>query len=288
VQRARFLRTRPSTNGKKTVIKTIIISLSSGSTVGSIPWTVLLLLVVMQPAITAAAEQELRVYAEANAVDSRVIETSDGSRVEGYASELVRAVLADAGYTANIQVVPWPRLMSLLGTEANVLGFNMTRTPEREDRFHWFGEIRPVNFQLWGLRDRLDELPRTLEAARDLRISAFRDDVVEQYLLARGFSNLVYVTDSSDTWGMLSRRRIDLIPYIQSGAENFMSRLADARDSLVPVIALEEISTAHYLVMSKNSDAALVLQLQQAYERLEDSGAYERILGPSLQRSPTQ
>lgn len=224
------------------------------------------------------AAQQLRVYAEANAIDSRVVETSDAIHIEGYASDLVRILLAQSGYTADIRVVPWPRLMNSLLSEPNVLGFNMTRTPDREDQFHWIGQIRPVKFQLWGLRERIDELPQTLDGARDLRTSSYRKDVVEQYLLSKGFTNLVYVTDSSDIWGMLLRRRIDLIPYIESGVQDLMARLEEVRDSLVPIVDLEEISTAHYLVMSKNSDPEIVEKLTTMYQSLIDNGELERIL----------
>ena len=93
-----------------------------------------------------AAEPQIRVYAESFAADSRVVETSDGSFVEGYGSDFIRAVIAEAGLTADILVVPLPRLMYFLQNEPNVLGFNMTSTPEREDQIHWIGEIRPVNF----------------------------------------------------------------------------------------------------------------------------------------------
>ena len=140
-----------------------------------------------------AAESTIRVYAESFAADSRVVETSAGPTVEGYASDFVRAVLTLAGYTADINVVPWPRLVNFLNTSPNVLGFNMTRTPDREDRYHWIGEIRPVMFQLWGLQERIGEFPESLEEAQSLRISTYRNDVVEQYLLGKGFANLVYV-----------------------------------------------------------------------------------------------
>lgn len=242
----------------------------------------IVLLFLATASLSSAAE--LRVYAEKNAVDSRTVVTNEGTRIEGYASDLVRTLLAEAGHTADIRVVPWPRLMISLETEPNVLAFNMTRTPDREERFHWIGEIRPVTFQLWGLGERAHELPTVLEDVRDYRISAFRDDVVEQYLLSKGFTNLVYVSDTSDVWGMLERRRIDFIPYIRSGMEEFMSRLDYAGDALVPVIELEEISTAHYLVMSKSSDPELVGLLQATFQRLVENGAYEQLLGDTAGR----
>ena len=211
-----------------------------------------------------AAEQQITVYAESFAPDSRVVINGDELYVAGHASDYVRAVTAQVGLTANILVVPWPRVIYFLQTEANVLGFNMTRTPEREGQFHWIGEIRPVRFTLWGLRERLDELPQSLNDAQSLSISAFRNDVVEQHLLGRGFDNLVYLSENSDTLDMLIRGRIDLIPYSRFAMEEAMTRRADLRDLIVPIYDLEEVSTAHYLVMSKNSDPELVEELKGA------------------------
>ena len=229
-----------------------------------------------------AAESTIRVYAESFAADSRVVETSAGPTVEGYASDFVRAVLTQAGYTADINVVPWPRLVNFLNTSPNVLGFNMTRTPDREDRYHWIGEIRPVMFQLWGLQERIGEFPESLEEAQSLRISTYRNDVVEQYLLGKGFANLVYVYENYDPIRMLRRRRIDLIPYSRFAMQDLMDRQTSIRDELVPFFSLAEISTAHYLVMSKNSDPALVQQIQQAFQTLVASGVHQEILGDTL------
>lgn len=225
-----------------------------------------------------AAESPIVIYAESSALDSRIGRSATGIRIEGYASDLARALLAEAGFTAEIRIVPWPRLMSVLQSEPNVLALNMTRTPGRENLFHWIGEIRPVTFQLWGLRERAGELPRTLAEARDLRVSAYRNDVVEQYLLSEGFSDLIYVSENYDSMAMLQRRRIDLIPYSQDAMSELMSRQNDIQQQLIPLIDLEAISTAHYIVMSKTSDPGFVARVRSAYQALVDSGEFDQIL----------
>ena len=240
------------------------------------------LFIILMAGTCQAAESTIRVYAESFAADSRVVETSAGPTVEGYASDFVRAVLTQAGLTADINVVPWSRLVNLLDSTPNVLGFNVTRTPEREDRYHWIGEIRPVTFQLWGLEERTGEFPQSLEEAQSLRVSAYRNDVVEQYLLGKGLENLVYVYENYDPIRMLRRRRIDLIPFSRFAMEDLMSRQEGIRNAIVPVFDLEDISTAHYLVMSKSSDPGLVQQMQQAFQALIDSGVHQEILGDTL------
>jgi polar amino acid transport system substrate-binding protein len=230
---------------------------------------------LMLPALPSlAAEARLTVYAELEEADNY----PPGSTVPvpiGPGGDLIALLLAEAGMEADIRVVPWPRLIRALDSRRNVLAFSMTRTPEREDRYHWIGMIRPVSFKLWSLAERADEFPDTLEEARDYRISAIRGDVVENFLRNSGFTNLVYLSESSNTLTMLRRDRIDLMPYIESGIESYLARRNATPDTLVPVIDLDAISTGHYVVMSKPSDPELVQQLKDAYQAVLSRGDWQ-------------
>lgn len=232
--------------------------------------------------VASSHAAELTVYAELEEAGNF---PNDGVQPVpiGPGHELVLAVLAEAGYDADVRVVPWPRVVHSLESRKNVLAFSMTRTPQREELYHWIGLIRPVNFKLWALPERADEIPDTLEAARDLRISAIRGDVVENYLLSKGFTNLVYLSESSNTLIMLRRDRIDLMPYIESGMPDYLARKNASPDALVPVLDLEEISSGHYIVMNKQSDPELVKKLQDAYQAVVDSGRFDHILGATRQ-----
>ena len=74
------------------------------------------------------AAAQITVYTETTAADS-------------ISNQLVSDVLSVAGYDATISVVPWTRLVQLLDSQPNVLAFSMTRTPYREDLYHWIGLI---------------------------------------------------------------------------------------------------------------------------------------------------
>ena len=239
---------------------------------------VISLFLILNAALPGVAQEtQLRVYAE---LEERANYSADSDKPVpiGPAYDLVLAVLAEAGYEADTQVVPWARLVHSLESQADVLGFSMTRTPDRENRFHWIGLIRPISFKMWALPEREDEFPAALEAARDLRISAVRDDVVEKYLLEKGFTNLVYLSQTSNTLTMLRRNRIDLMPYIESGMPGYLQRKNEAPGTLIPVYDLKEISTGHYIVMSKQSDPELVRRLQDAYQATVASGEYDDIM----------
>jgi polar amino acid transport system substrate-binding protein len=226
-----------------------------------------------------AAERQFVVYSEPNRTDSWPVETYDTVRVEGLASDLVRTLFSELGYSADIQLLPWSRVMHSVKSEANTFAINMTRTPSREERFHWIGLIRPVSFKLWGLNQRVHEFPTQFEKARNFRIIASRGDVVSEYLESQGFTNLVYTTPTSNTWELLLRNRVDLIPYTKMGIENFLVRNGQPMGAMTPVITIDDISTAHYLVMNKDSDPELVNKFTTAYHNLVDSGIYREILG---------
>ncbi|GAB5500730.1 MAG: hypothetical protein PsegKO_30410 [Pseudohongiellaceae bacterium] len=106
--------------------------------------------------------------------------------------------------------------------------------------------------------------------------------MVEQYLPSEQCPNLVYVSESYDSLAMLQRGRIDLIPYNQIAMEELMSESTSARELLLPMIELEEVSTAHSLVISKSPNPALVAQLTAAFQALVDSGKHAEIPGASL------
>ena len=224
-----------------------------------------------------AAETPLKVYSELEEADN-FPENSDVAVPIGPGFTITTAVLAEAGYTADVRVVPWPRVVHSLDTEQNVLAFSMTRTPEREDRYHWIGLIRPISFKLWTLAELAGELPDTLEEAKHLRVSAIRDDVVENYLIGKGFNNRVYLSENANVITMLRRGRIDILPYIESGMASFLARKNEPPGTLVPIIDLEEISTGHYIVMSKQSDPELVRLLQDSYQALVERGEFDELI----------
>ncbi|GAB5498770.1 MAG: ABC transporter substrate-binding protein [Pseudohongiellaceae bacterium] len=231
-----------------------------------------------------AADSPLTVYAELEEAANFPGENSAPVPV-GPAFDIVSAVIAEAGYQADVRVVPWARVIHSLESQDNVLAFSMTRTPDREDRFHWIGLLRPVAFKMWALPERAAEFPASLEDAKDLRVSAERGDVAEKYLLAKGFTNLIYLSQESNSLTMLRRDRIDLMIYIESGMPAYLARKNEPPGTLVPVYDLEEISTGHFMVMSKQSDPELVQLLRDSYQAVVDSGRFDHLIRPGRTES---
>lgn len=80
----------------------------------------------------------------------------DGGQVSGFATELLQAVMQQAGYSVDIQLMPWARAYRLVMEGPDRIIYSITRTPQREPLFHWVGPISPRQIKLYRLNSRSD------------------------------------------------------------------------------------------------------------------------------------
>lgn len=231
------------------------------------------------PVLGQAPTAKLNIYTEVRDGSDIISDELGNSWVDSPSSRIMRAMLEESGLEFQVSVVPWSRILKGLETESNALAYPVLRTPEREDRFHWLGLIRPIEANLCGMRNRLDELPRTLSDARDFRIGVIRGDSFDDYLRAAQMPNIVYIGNNTPMFSMLERNRIDLMPFTQFGIDLLLQGLQLPSDTLVPVIRLDALSRSLYFVMGLDSDPELVERVSLAYRRIVENGTFERLEG---------
>jgi len=226
-----------------------------------------------------ALAADLQIFTETRDASELITDENGHTRTSNTMSILIEAMLVESGLDYTSEVVPWSRMLSNLSVEPNTLAYPILRIPEREERFLWIGFLQPVDAYLYGLSSRSEQLPYSLEEARDYRIGAMRGDAFHNYFDAQGYDNLVIIGNNTPWLTMLERGRIDLMPYAQSGVENYLSRLDAPADMLEAVIRLDDLSHPLYFVMNLDSDPELVEIITRAYERVVQSGTFERIQG---------
>jgi len=190
---------------------------------------------------------------------------SNDEPILGYATELVHLLLAEAELSYDIQIGPWARAIKGIDSTPNVLVYSMARTARREDKYYWIGVIRPIQYRLFGLKKYKDTLPKTLEAAREFRVSVGRAGVVHDFLERKKFTNLVEVNSISRYVHMLIRERVDLVPYNELMFGLFAERLGFKKERFVSSVKLEGISTSIYIVLSKKSKPELADKLKTTW-----------------------
>lgn len=229
-----------------------------------------------------AADEFLQVYTELN-MPNNYLEYEEGP-VVGYVTELVREVLNETGFDYNIEIVPWIRAVQAIDSSPNVIVYSMARTAEREDKYHWIGKTLPLDFYLYGLKDRVEELPKSLEEAVNASIGVIRADVVALYLESQQFTNLVYVRDPSLNLSMIERNRIDLFPYAKREIGLFAKRNGFDENKLIGMFKLDYISNDLFIVASKGTSDSIIQKLRLAYQSVIASGKHDEIMNPLFEQ----
>lgn len=229
--------------------------------------------------IAADSYPVIELHAQVRIANMAVNDDSEIATGPSESTQLIMAVLEEAGLDYEFNLSPWTRIYQLLESRPNVLSYPVARIPEREDTVFWIGMMRPIRLSLYGLKENSDRLPTTLEASRDFRIGVLRDDAIDNYLLSQGFEDLIRFSSLENSLDMLQRGRFDLFPFEAVGIERTLQQENLPPDLVVPMVPLEAISTESFFALSLATDDVVKRRLRAAYVEIVASGAFESIMG---------
>lgn len=207
--------------------------------------------------------------------------TVDGE-LTGMATEVVRAVLKEAGEETRIRSMPWARAYDTALNTDNVLIYSIARTPQRESLFKWVGVIAPTRWYLFSLPGTHFDL-KTLEDARQYQIATVKADVGEQYLIDKGFAigrNLQSSNKYEHNYEKLKAGRVQLWISNELNA-HYLVRQASGNPSeaAIPQLSLDDLGGADGLCMafSRGTPDEVVERFRQALKRVRADGRYDAI-----------
>ncbi|PVZ16482.1 MULTISPECIES: ABC transporter substrate-binding protein [unclassified Pseudomonas] len=212
--------------------------------------------------------------------------SSDG-RVTGLSTEIVQAVMREAGASARIEVLPWARAYDMALNVPNVLIYSIARTAEREPLFQWVGALAPTRWYLYSLADRPVRLDN-LADARGHQIATVHEDVGEQYLIGKGFkpgSELQATSKYEYNYRKLKVDHVELWISNELNAVYLVRKNGDDPDKvLVKSLALPELSRDEglSLAFSRGTPPETVDRFRAALARLRADGTIEAILNKWL------
>lgn len=186
----------------------------------------------------------------------------------GPAVDKVKALLADTGIEAPIEVFPWARAYDLAQSRKNTLIFSMARYQSRESMFHWIGPIGQIQFSFVALADREEIQINSNEDAKKWVLGTVRNDAVHDWLNQHGFTEDEHFVIRSDLQelaellykglidGLLVNKEIIKIIAAQKGYDPNRIRAWHQPEGL---------SSNLYLAASINSDPDMVEKLKAAF-----------------------
>ena len=231
---------------------------------------------------SVVAQEPLRVVTELSPPHQTFI---DGE-VAGISTDLVRAILTEAGVNAQIELYPWARAFRIARAQPNVLIYNMARTSERENEFHWIGTVAAYQLGFVGLTHRSDIKISSLDDARQYTIAVQRGDLSADFLLNQGFESgqqLVLVADIAESWQLLLNGKVDLVVDDPVALKGMVAAMGLRQRDVKFIYAVPELAQQTWLAASITTPVNVVQQLQLAHHKVAQTTLYKQVMASTYQ-----
>lgn len=196
-------------------------------------------------------------------------------KLTGLSVEVIREIINRLNLPDNIQVVPWARGYNLALTQPNVALFSTTRLPQRERLFKWVG---PLYTQTWGFYSKkgsnlkIDSLD---DAKKVLRIGTYNKDAKEQFLKAKGFTNLVSANKNISNIKRIMEGKLDLWVSSDFNMHYLTQQAGVEPDRLELVFAFRNVN--NYIAFSIQTSDDIVNIWQRTLDEIKRDGTYKRV-----------
>lgn len=201
---------------------------------------------------------------------------------KGYVIEFIRALVEEASrqhpmMIENVHFVPWKRAIMMASNDPNTLFFSVSRTPAREAKYHWIGEVSPYEVFLFKYKDGPELQPDNISQLQNFRLGLQGGGSFDDYFSARGFKP-VTVAYNRQTIKMLRAGRIDYAPQVSQSFPYRLEEFGYDPDHFAPVIKIDDLSKQLWLVMSSQASPEVVYALQSAYTKLQADNTLNKLI----------
>lgn len=206
--------------------------------------------------------------------------TEDGA-VTGLSTEVVKAILAEAGITYDIQINPWKESYDTALSTKNCMLFSTSRLVDREDLFKWVGTISPSNYSVFALADSKIEI-NSVEDMKNYKIGITQGDARETYFQKQGFvigEQLIVAENNAANLTKLMNKEIDLWPMPDAVANYTVKEAGAKTEEIMGIYDLADMThDGYFLAVNKSTPDSIVMKLQVALDKLKEDGTYDMIL----------
>jgi polar amino acid transport system substrate-binding protein len=199
--------------------------------------------------------------------------------VRGIATEIVRAVFAEAGMDPVIEVYPWLRSYQMALTIKDSYIYTINRTTKREPLFKWIGPILAKKTYLYKLKNRKDIEITSYEDAKKYTTAVILGHSLTTGLIDKGFREgmeLISTPNKKIQIKVFLKGRSDLITGNQYTIYESLKAEGYAITDVEPVLFVS--SKGYYLGANIDTDDEKVEKLRQANDKVQDSGLVEEII----------
>jgi len=202
-----------------------------------------------------------------------------GHEVVGINSEIVQQTCALAAIKCHIKLLPWNRAIALTKKYRFSGIYSMSRNQAREKNYKWVGPLVASENYFYRLKSRTDIKVSNLASAAKYSLAVPRNDVYEKLLKARGFKNLLQVSNKFQGVKLFIAGKIDLLIASPVTLSHQLAEQGIDPSRLEKLIHLPvpELQ-GNYLALHPDIGQKYVSKLQKALNQLHSSGKVAKII----------
>ncbi|SMG34915.1 substrate-binding periplasmic protein [Dethiosulfovibrio salsuginis] len=205
---------------------------------------------------------------------------------DGVASGIAVDVLAEmlkrvgSSKTAkDVEVLPWARGYNEVQSTPNTCLFSMTYTEERKPMFNWVGPISASRIAVIALKSKGIKVASDADLV-GLSAGVVKDDVADSLAQKAGMTKIEGIANNLLNIKKLNSDRIDVLIYEESVAN---WQLKDMNLNPGDYETVYVLSESHlYYAFHKDTDQALIDQLQKVLDDMKTDGTYQAIVDKYL------
>jgi polar amino acid transport system substrate-binding protein len=209
---------------------------------------------------------------------------NDGE-LTGVSTEIIRAALKHAEINTPIEVFPWARSFYLAVHRPNSLIFTIVRSPDREGKFLWVGELMPLDDWFYRAGGRNDVNPGSFaDVLSCCQICVVNKDISEEILQRSGAvrgKNYIVADSFMDCARLVDSRNVELLVdshFDTDGAvEKKLHHSTIALEGVLPVPIPAGVHEIAYIAANPKTSPEIIERLRQALLQMQASGETDRI-----------
>ena len=202
----------------------------------------------------------------------------DNKQVTGISTDIFMSACTEAKLSCVTELVPWARAYATVSKTPNTVLYTTARIPSRETEFLWVGPLLPRVTWVYG-RAGTQERFKTLQDLATAKVGVVRGESSIKDLETAGIPASAFVNDSTNHFVLrsLEAGMVDAMVDTEIGMAWNLRESNFPPDSVVKLLKLSD-KGAYYLALNRDTPVEVHTKLQQALDKLKQSGAINRII----------
>lgn len=193
----------------------------------------------------------------------------------GFVTDIVREIAKRQGIPDNVRLTSWKNGYGMALVHPNVVLFSAERTPERKSLFHWVGPVGRHSANFYARKGAGIRVSSLEEAKTRGPIATTTNWFTEERLKREGFTNLISSPDPRTNVRQLMNGEARLSIFTDLTIPQIAREAGYTHEDLEPVFTV--MQTDFYIVMSRDTPAAVATAWQATLDEMKQDGSFETI-----------